>query len=89
MRMNVRTNLLLPKDLVAEVDRHAGRRGRSRYVADALRERLRRDRLQDAVRSTAGVLSAEDYPHWATSELVQAWVRERRDEVTDAGPDEA
>jgi metal-responsive CopG/Arc/MetJ family transcriptional regulator len=86
--MNVRTNLLLPKDLVAEVDRYAGQRGRSRYVADALRERLRRDRLRDAVRGTAGVLSAEDYPHWATPELVQAWVRERRDEVTGPGADE-
>ena len=37
VRMNVRTNLLLPKDLVDEVDRFAGQRGRSRYVAEALR----------------------------------------------------
>lgn len=85
MRMNVRTNLLLPEDLVREVDRFAGERGRSRYVAEALRERIRRDRLREAVRATAGVLSAEDYPYWATSEQVQAWVRDRRDEVTDPG----
>lgn len=84
--MNVRTNLLLPKDLVEEVDRYAGPRGRSRYVAEALTERLRRDRLREAVRRTAGVLRADDYPHWATSEKVVEWVRQQRAEETDSGP---
>jgi len=87
MRMNVRTNLLLPKDLVDEVDRYAGPRGRSRYVAEALNERLRRDRLREVVRATAGILRSEDYPHWATSEMVVEWVRASRAEETDAGPE--
>ncbi len=83
--MNVRTNLLLPKDLVEEVDHFAGERGRSRYVAEALRARVRRDRLREAVAQTAGVLRAEDYPEWSTSEKVVEWVRARRSEVTDPG----
>ena len=87
MRMNVRTNLLLPKALVAEVDRYAGQRGRSRYVAEALRERVRRDRLREAASATAGAWSVADYPQFATSEDVVAWVRERRSEVTDPGPE--
>ena len=85
VRMTVRTNLLLPKELVEEVDRYAGPRGRSRYVAEALVARLRRDRLREAVSRTAGALKAQDYPHWVTSEDVVAWVRERRAEVTDPG----
>jgi metal-responsive CopG/Arc/MetJ family transcriptional regulator len=52
--MNVRTNLLLPKELVAEVDHFAGERGRSRYVAEALRVQVRRDRLRQVVEETAG-----------------------------------
>jgi metal-responsive CopG/Arc/MetJ family transcriptional regulator len=80
--MNVRTNLLLPRDLVEEVDRVAGERGRSRYVADALRAKLRRDRLREAIDATAGVLSAEDYPEWTTSDKVVEWVRARRAEQT-------
>lgn len=84
--MTMRTNLVLPRALVDEVDRLAGPRGRSRYVADALTERLRRDRLRDAVEVTAGVLDPEDYPQWRTSEDVVAWVRERRAEDTDPGP---
>jgi metal-responsive CopG/Arc/MetJ family transcriptional regulator len=87
LRMNVRTNLLLPKELVDEVDHFAGERGRSRYVAEALRAKLKRDRFRQMVAATAGVLKAEDYPHWATSDQVVQWVRERRREVTDPGPD--
>ncbi|MGZ8463735.1 MAG: hypothetical protein ACXWWT_12970 [Candidatus Deferrimicrobiaceae bacterium] len=85
--MNVRTNLLLPKDLVEEVDRFAGKRGRSRYVAEALRQRLKRDRLREMIDATAGAWSADQYPEFATSELVVDWVRARRAEVTDPGPE--
>jgi metal-responsive CopG/Arc/MetJ family transcriptional regulator len=85
--MNVRTNLLLPKELVEEVDRFAGERGRSRYVAEALRQRLKRDRLREMIDATAGAWSADQYPEFATSELVVDWVRARRAEVTDAGPE--
>lgn len=83
--MTVRTNLLLPKELVDEVDHYAGPRGRSRYVAEALTERVRRDRLREAVLATAGAW--KDHPLFPTSEAVVEWVRERRAEVTDAGPE--
>jgi metal-responsive CopG/Arc/MetJ family transcriptional regulator len=85
--MNVRTNLLLPKDLVDEVDHFAGARGRSRYVAEALRARLKRDRLKEAIEKSAGAWSADDYPEFATPEMVVEWVRARRAEVTDPGPE--
>ena len=80
--MNVRTNLLLPRDLVEEVDRYAGPRGRSRYVAEALAMRLRRDRLREAVRATAGAW--KDHPDFPTPEAVVAWVRALRAEETRA-----
>jgi len=85
--MTVRTNLLLPRDLVEEVDRFAGPRGRSRYVAEALAERLRRDRLREVVEATAGALNPEHYPQWQSSEAVVAWVRDLRAEETDPGPE--
>jgi Arc/MetJ family transcription regulator len=86
VRMSVRTNLLLPEDLVAAVDRAAGPRGRSRYVADALRERLRRDERMAAARQAAGAW--RDNPLFPTDESVVAWVRALRREVTDPGPPE-
>jgi hypothetical protein len=78
--MTVRTNLLLPRALVEEVDRYAGPRGRSRYVAEALEARLRRDRLREAVRATAGAW--KDNPQFPTPESVVEWVRELRAEET-------
>jgi hypothetical protein len=85
MRMAVRTNLLLPKELVEEVDHFAGPRGRSRYVAEALAEKLRRDRLREVVAATAGAWSG--HPLFPSAESVVEWVRERRREVTDPGPE--
>lgn len=88
LRMTVRVpiNLTLPPDLVAEIDTVAGPRSRSRFVEDAVRAALRRERLRVAVERSAGVLSAEDYPHWATPEKVVEWVRAGRAEETDPGP---
>jgi hypothetical protein len=79
--MNVRTNLLLPKELVAEVDHFAGERGRSRYVAEALRVQVRRDRLRQVVEETAGAWKGN--PLWKTSEDVVNWVRALRAEDRD------
>jgi metal-responsive CopG/Arc/MetJ family transcriptional regulator len=85
VRMNVRTNLLLPQELVEEMDRVAGPRGRSRFVVDAVRHQLRRERLRRAWEQSFGILNAEDYPHWTTSKKAAQWVRELRAEDTDPG----
>ena len=74
--MNVRTNLLLPASLVEEVDHFAGPRGRSRYVAEALAMRVKRDRLREAVEASAGIW--RDNPLFPTDESVVEWVREGR-----------
>lgn len=84
--MNVRTNLLLPKELVDEVDRFAGPRGRSRYVAEALEARLARDRRWEAFHEAAGAW--KDHPLFPTSEAVQEWVRAGRAERTSFEPDD-
>jgi predicted transcriptional regulator len=86
VRMARRTNLLLPDELVREVDRVAGPRGRSRYVAEAVERQLRRDRLREAFESTFGALNPDDHPEWSTREKVDEWVRQRRAEETDPGP---
>lgn len=66
-----RTNLTLPQELLAEVDQLAGPRGRSRYVAEAVAQRVKRDRLGRAIQETAGVVQAGRLSRDQVSALVQ------------------
>jgi metal-responsive CopG/Arc/MetJ family transcriptional regulator len=77
----VRTNLTLPDELMREVDELAGPRGRSRYVADAVAQRVKRDRLGKAIRETAGIMKGK--PGAMTPEQVTEWVAFLRSEETD------
>jgi hypothetical protein len=74
----VRTHLVLPDELVQRIDLMVGRRKRSRFVEEAVREKLRRETLLAALKETAGAFSTEESPQWATSESAAAWVRESR-----------
>ena len=87
VRMNVRTNLMLPVEMVAEVDDVAGPRGRSRYVAAAIERQLRRDRWYADAKATAGAW--KDHPLFPTDEAVVEWVRALRAEETDPSDDQA
>jgi metal-responsive CopG/Arc/MetJ family transcriptional regulator len=76
-----RTNLTLPKELMDEVDELAGPRGRSRYVAEAVAARVKRDKLGKAIRDTAGIMRGK--PGWMNPDEVVAWVDFLRNEETD------
>ena len=76
-----RTNLTLPNELLAEVDAIAGPRGRSRYVAEAVAQRVKRDKLGQAIRETAGVMVGS--PGWMSPDEVVRWVDSLRSEETD------
>jgi predicted transcriptional regulator len=86
MAVRIATNLSLPKDLVDELDAVAGKRNRSAYVEETLRQRLRRERMRRAWEDARGIL--RDHPDFPTSEAVVEWVRARRAEKTDPGPGE-
>ena len=76
-----RTNLTLPEELLREVDEIAGPRGRSRYVAEAVTQRLRRDRLRHAVDGSAGIFRGT--PHQRSREQVSRLIDELRAEESD------
>lgn len=76
-----RTNLTLPEDLLLQVDEIAGPRGRSRYVAEAVAQRVKRDRLRLAVEQSFGSLVTEGRPPMSRDQ-VSALVAELRSEET-------
>ena len=75
----MRTHVILPAELVEEVDRVVGARRRSRFVEEAIRSHLKRQNMARALRETAGSLRGQ-YPEWETPEMVSEWVAERRRE---------
>ena len=74
----MRTHIALPEDLVTAVDRAVGKRGRSRFLAEAAREKLSRLSLLKALEETAGAFEVAEHPEWATSQDVAQWVRSLR-----------
>ncbi|MGH2429093.1 MAG: hypothetical protein ACRDGV_09490 [Candidatus Limnocylindria bacterium] len=76
-----RTNVTLPARLLAEVDRLAGPRGRSRYVAEAVEQRVHRDSLGAAIRETAGAMVGR--AGWMSPDEVSRWVDDLRSEETE------
>ena len=88
MTVRTPTNLSLPVDLVAEVDRVAGKGNRSAFVADAVRRQLRRELLRESMERTAGAWRDKGPSEWSTPDGVVAWVRALRSEETDPGTDD-
>lgn len=81
MEEMVRAHVLLPRPLVEAVDQLVGQRRRSRFVEEAVEEKMTRERQRQALRALkerGGVLNAADYPHWATPEQTSAWVHDLR-----------
>jgi len=74
----MRTHVVIPKDLVATIDRLVGRRARSKFLTEAAEEKLRRERLGRAIGKVAGSLKDVDIPGWETSESAADWVRASR-----------
>jgi hypothetical protein len=74
----IRAHVLMPRETVEAIDRVVGRRGRSRFVADAAEEKLRRLRLLAAADRIAGSLANVDTPGWNTPAEVLDWVRGQR-----------
>jgi hypothetical protein len=47
-------------------------------MAEAITEKLRREKLRAALRDSAGALKDADIPEWATPEQTSEWVRRSR-----------
>jgi hypothetical protein len=74
----MRTHVVMPRDVVETIDTLVGRRGRSKFLAEAAEEKLRRLRLLRAANEVAGSLASVDIPGWETPEAVSEWVRSMR-----------
>jgi len=74
----MRTHVVIPRELIEAVDGLVGRRGRSRFFAEAIEDKIARIRLARAAKKAAGSLADVDIPGWETSEAAAEWVRASR-----------
>jgi hypothetical protein len=74
----------MPAELLRQVDELAGPRGRSRFIAEALKDgvrRAKRERLREALDATAG--ASVGTPSHMTPDEAYRWVRSMREEDND------
>lgn len=71
----MRLHISLEDELVAELDKRVGKRGRSAFISESVRQTLDDQRRWDLIMSAVG--SIPDHGH-AWDEDPAAWVREQR-----------
>jgi metal-responsive CopG/Arc/MetJ family transcriptional regulator len=76
-----RTNVTIPSELLAEVDKLAGQRGGSAFVADAVAFQVKRERLRRALDQLRGAFVGT--PSYMTPDEAYRWVREQRENGND------
>jgi hypothetical protein len=71
-----RAHVVLPVDLVAEIDKLVGKRGRSAFLTEVARREVMIRRQREALRNAAGAWKDEDHPELANG--AAEWVRQLR-----------
>lgn len=73
-----RTHVVMSDEILHAIDAVAGKRGRSRFLEEAAREKLDRLALSEALWTTAGIARGAAYEHWGDRSTAAAWVRQTR-----------
>jgi hypothetical protein len=81
MQATKRAHVVLSEDLVREIDKIAGARGRSAFLADLAEREIKRQRLLNLFKREEPVWKDEDHPE--LEQGAAAWVRKIRAENDD------
>jgi hypothetical protein len=73
-----RTHVVLSDEVLRAVDEVAGRRGRSRFLEEAAREKLEQLALADSIAASAGIARGRPYAHWEDRDAAASWVQKTR-----------
>jgi hypothetical protein len=73
-----RAHVILPEDLLADIDALVGQRGRSAFLVEVLRQEVNRRRLLQILSDPEPAWKDEDHPD--LREGADVWVRKMRDE---------
>ncbi len=71
-----RAHVILPVDVVADIDKLVGKRGRSAFLTELAQREIKLRRQREVLRESAGAWKTEDHPELAHG--AAAWVRKIR-----------
>ncbi len=75
--MKTKAHLVLPREILEEVDQIAGKR-RSLFIAEAPREKLPRERFSKTLEETQGAWSDKNHPDLKTARDMEKFVGNKR-----------
>jgi hypothetical protein len=75
-----RTHVVLPAELIAEIDAVVGARKRGKFIQEAVEERLLRDRQTKALDMACGAWKDEDHSELCGPGGTEGWIRQLREE---------
>lgn len=78
----VKAQLVLPKDLLEEVKKVAGKRKSSQFIAEATREKLSHIQFKKVLQEAAGSWRDENHPELKTLNQLRKYVRALRSGAT-------
>jgi hypothetical protein len=81
-----RTHVVISEEVMQAIDARVGQRGRSRFLEEAAREKLKRLALEESLRETSGVLGKGLHPEWVDRESTREWVRATRRSESEPAP---
>ena len=73
-----RAHVILPVDVVADIDQLVGKRGRSAFLTEVARDEIQRLQQRNALRAAKGAWKDEDHPE--LKDGAAAWVSQMRAE---------
>ena len=76
--MKTKAHLVIPQDILEEVDQVAGKRRRSSFIAEATREKLERERFLKVLDETQGAWSDKNHPDLKTAGDMERFIRDKR-----------
>lgn len=74
-----RTHVVIPEDIVQNIDAFVGKRKRSKFITEAVKKELNRLRLLRALDRAKGSWADKDHPELARKGGTYRWVRAIRE----------
>jgi metal-responsive CopG/Arc/MetJ family transcriptional regulator len=74
--MKIKAHLVLPRDILEEVDQIAGKR--SLFIAEATREKLQREQFLKTLEETQGAWNDKNHPELKTARDMEQFISDKR-----------